>query len=191
MKRNACQARARNLRLWVHPSPSSDNGNSSVRCVNVTYFDSFFSPVGGSPSRALQCSTPSSSPPRYASAQMQSQVRRTQSTNSAFSNKSPAGMCIPLGYKPRGYNSFGLSSLKIPRVVLSVSPGRYLTFFCLVYLELITVWLARNTVKVLIPIPFTLFSVFQSKKRKSYCGSRDKETILLSTRNSNKHRHHT
>ena len=130
MKRNACQARARNLRLWVHPSPSSDNGNSSVRCVNVTYFDSFFSPVGGSPSRALQCSPSSPSPPpRYASAQMQSQVRRTQSTNSAFSNKSPAGMCIPLGYKPRGYNSFGLSSLKIPRVVLSVSPGRYLTFF--------------------------------------------------------------
>lgn len=30
MKRNVCQARARNLRLLVQPSPSSDNGNSSV-----------------------------------------------------------------------------------------------------------------------------------------------------------------
>ena len=37
MKRNVCQARARNLRLLVQPSPSSDNGNSSVRCVNVTH----------------------------------------------------------------------------------------------------------------------------------------------------------
>ena len=34
MKRNACQARARNLRLLVQSNPSSDNGNSSVRCVD-------------------------------------------------------------------------------------------------------------------------------------------------------------
>ena len=67
MRRNACQARARNLRLFLQSSPSSDNGHSSVRCVNVPryspclpqYLDSIFSPVRGSPSKSVQCHTPS------------------------------------------------------------------------------------------------------------------------------------
>lgn len=65
MKRTTCQARTRNLRLLVQSSSSSDNGNSSVRYVNLThfplflpqYYDSIFCPVGVSPSRPLQCPT--------------------------------------------------------------------------------------------------------------------------------------
>lgn len=45
MKRNACQARARNLRLLVQSNPSSDNGNSSVRCVDGYSFARLFAIV--------------------------------------------------------------------------------------------------------------------------------------------------
>ena len=45
MKRNACQARARNLRLLVQSSSSSDNGNSSVRCVYGYSFARLFAIV--------------------------------------------------------------------------------------------------------------------------------------------------
>lgn len=38
MKRNACQARARNLSLLVRSSPSSDNGNASFGYVNGNSF---------------------------------------------------------------------------------------------------------------------------------------------------------
>lgn len=78
MKRNVCQARARNLRLLVQPSPSSDNGNSSVRCVNVTHSILSFIPFVVVP--VERCNAPTPPPPLCERADA-TQVRRTQSSN--------------------------------------------------------------------------------------------------------------
>lgn len=114
MKRNVCQARARNLRLLVQPNPSSDNGNSSVRCVNVTHSILSFIPFVVVP--VERCNAPTPPPPLCERADATPSAK--DSKQQPLRCKSPTGMCVPLGYELRRYNSFGLSPLKIPPEVL-------------------------------------------------------------------------
>lgn len=76
MKRNACQARARNLRLLVQSNPSSDNGNSSVRCVDGYSFARLFARVfwfyvPSSTCGSLRLMYHAPPPPPYARAHME------------------------------------------------------------------------------------------------------------------------